>query len=472
MATTKIWTISEGSKISQVIRYVTNDEKTVMRFEINTETPMQYSYEEMMQFQDVIDASMQDANIVNVISYAADDAKTEEKRFVSAINCTVEHCREEMLLTKAKYHKKKGILLWHGYQSFKPGEVTAEEAHRIGVKLADNLWGNDYEVLVCTHLDKQHIHNHFVVNSVSFRTGKKLDVRWIDMARESDRLCKEYNKSIIEHPKGKGMHYKAYMDGHEGKSTWISVIKDEVDAVIVQSKNINDFIQRMKSKGYELKLDGKYFALKPPGKERFVRLDRRLGEQYALVGIGDRIEQNNQYGRYQRESTTKVYRCKNRVAVPKKKLHGYQALYVRYCYMLGIIPKRKINAGKINYLYHEEITKMHQIRRQTHLLLEKDIHTRQELKEEQFQLKQDLRCYKEEKKRIQSLSAKTPEEKNVLSEKVKDMNQKIKKLYRDIKTIDGINQYSVRLQEKVAEVSRLEQGKGDERAWKEAEKQK
>lgn len=77
-----------------------------------------------------------------------------------------------MMLTKTHYHKKGGILLWHGYQSFKPGEVTPEEAHKIGLELAQKLWGDDYEVLVCTHLDTAHIHNHFVVNSVSWRTGK------------------------------------------------------------------------------------------------------------------------------------------------------------------------------------------------------------------------------------------------------------------------------------------------------------
>lgn len=91
---------------------------------------------------------------------------------MTGINCSPEYARDQMMLTKTHYHKKSGILLWHGYQSFKPREVTPEEAHAIGVELAQRLWGDDYEILVCTHLDTLHIHNHFVINSVSWRNGK------------------------------------------------------------------------------------------------------------------------------------------------------------------------------------------------------------------------------------------------------------------------------------------------------------
>lgn len=175
MAVTKIWTIHEGSNIKQVLDYAANEGKTVLNIQVETDET--YDLQERQQFQDVIDHTMtgyQDENddMANVLDYAARSTKTEQKKYVSAINCSPERARDQMMLTKTHYHKQNGILLWHGYQSFKPGEVTPEEAHKIGMELAQNLWGEDYEILVCTHLDREHIHNHFVINSVSFRTGK------------------------------------------------------------------------------------------------------------------------------------------------------------------------------------------------------------------------------------------------------------------------------------------------------------
>lgn len=468
MATTKIWTIREGSRIKQVIDYVENEEKTVRKVEIQVTSEQGYTDEEMMHFQDVIDVSMED-EMEQVLSYAGNEKKTEKRKYVSAINCSVENCREEMMITKSRYHKKDGILLWHGYQSFKPGEVTPEEAHKIGIELANNLWGDEYEILVCTHLDRAHIHNHFVINSVSFKTGRKLDVRWIDMARESDRLCRQYEKSVIEYPKGKSMHYAAWQAMKEGKPTWISIIKEQVDAVIAESSNVQDFMQKMKQKGYELKVDGKYFSIKPPGKERFVRIDRRLGEAYSLIGIGGQIEERQKSGRRTFMPVTKTYHCSKPVSAPKRKLHGYQALYIRYCYMLGILPKRRISAGKIHYLYHEEITKMHQLRRQTQLLLKNDIHTKQELTEEQERMKQDLRCYREEKKRLLKTTATTPEAREENKKTLEHIDWKIRKLYRDIKDTERIQSDYERLHDKFI---RIQNEKGAEREWKEAEKQR
>ena len=133
-------------------------------------------------------------------------SETEQimQQYVSGINCTPATARNEMIAVKKRYGKDEGIVAFHGYQSFAPGECTPALAHEIGVRLAQELWGGRFQVLVATHLDKaHHLHNHFVVNSVSYLDGKRYhrtNRNYRDMRATSDRLCREYGLSVIEHP--------------------------------------------------------------------------------------------------------------------------------------------------------------------------------------------------------------------------------------------------------------------------------
>ena len=149
MAVTKIWPIK--GRLRNVIDYTVNPEKT-----FNPD----YTFEELQALKDVID-------------YAMESDKTEKQFYVTGVNCTAGFAREQIVNTKRLFKKEDGILAFHGYQSFKPGEVTPELAHEIGIKLAEKLWGDRFEVVVSTHLDKHHLHSHFVLNSVSFVDGKK-----------------------------------------------------------------------------------------------------------------------------------------------------------------------------------------------------------------------------------------------------------------------------------------------------------
>lgn len=158
MATTKIWKVD--SHLRRVVDYAKNENKT-----INPDW-------EKSSYQ-----AMED-----VMNYAADDLKTEQKFYVSGINCVPERAREMMMQTKEQYQKTGGILAWHGYQSFAEGEVDASTAHEIGIKLAEELWP-DFEVIVATHLNTKCFHNHFVVNSVSFLTGNKFNA-WAAQKKE------------------------------------------------------------------------------------------------------------------------------------------------------------------------------------------------------------------------------------------------------------------------------------------------
>lgn len=177
IATTGIWKVEK--RLDHIIDYTTNIEKT-----LNSEYGKETYYD-----------------LHNVIDYVEADFKTEKQYYVSGVNCNVETAYEEMIITKQQYNKTGGILGFHAFQSFAEGEVTPEQAHLIGLKLAEEMWGDRFEVIVSTHLNTKHYHNHFVINSVSFKDGKRYYDNRTTYARLrelSDSLCQEYGLSVLE----------------------------------------------------------------------------------------------------------------------------------------------------------------------------------------------------------------------------------------------------------------------------------
>lgn len=178
MATTKIWKVQK--RLDHVIDYATNKEKTRNN----------YSEYGMDEFD----------SIRQVMTYATNPDKTEKQFYTTGINCEVKDSVKQMQLIKMIYGKENGILAFHAYQSFNEGEVTPEIAHEIGVKLANEMWGDRFQVVVSTHLNTEHLHNHFVINSVSFKDGKKYYSNLTNTAllrKTSDEICEEYGLSVL-----------------------------------------------------------------------------------------------------------------------------------------------------------------------------------------------------------------------------------------------------------------------------------
>ena len=178
MATTKIWKVQK--RIDKVISYATNEEKTKNN----------YSEYEIDKLDD----------IRQVMTYATNPDKTEKQFYTTGINCEVKEADKQMQLVKTIYGKENGILAFHAYQSFNEGEVTPEIAHEIGVKLANEMWGDRFQVVVSTHLNTKHLHNHFVINSVSFKDGKKYYSNLTNTAllrKTSDEICEEYGLKVL-----------------------------------------------------------------------------------------------------------------------------------------------------------------------------------------------------------------------------------------------------------------------------------
>lgn len=321
------------------------------------------------------------------IAYAVNPEKTEQHFFASAINC--ESCKmafAEMQETKRRFGKSGGVVGYHFIQSFAPGEVTPEQAHRIGMAFAEKLFGSRYEVVIGTHLDKAHLHNHIVVNSVSFVDGKKYHSSpgsyFFDVRGASDALCRENGLSVIA-PQGKGRHYAEWKAENTGKPTIRSIIRADIDRVIRDAYTFDTFLMFLRRLGYVVQNqpNRKYMTVLPPGGKRAIRLDS-LGEGYTETDIRRRLAA-------QREGAVppvsvperrrKRYRIKGkRPTAPKRKITGFQALYLRYLYLLRGTHRKK-RFRRVPFSVRQEVVRLERYDRQFRYLWSKHITVPEEL---------------------------------------------------------------------------------------------
>lgn len=351
MPVTSIWPI-KGNYV-QALTYITNPEKTEKESEDIT------------------------SELEDVLSYVSNGDKTNQKYYVTGINCNPDTASERFQKTKIQFNKTDGVLAFHAIQSFKPGEVDPDLTHTIGVELAKQMWGDRFQVVVCTHLDKDHPHNHFVVNSVSWVDGKKFDNNRKDYERFSalsDKLAKQHGLSVIEKPQGRGRHYAEWKSDQEYKPTIRSTIKEDIDYAISTSESFREFEINLRKMGYEIK-HGKHLAVKAPGGQRFIRLYKLSDkEDYSEDAIRTKILNNSIvhfepfYSPDMPSSVT--YGGKTRET---KKLKGFHALYVKYMYRMGILPKHAPRNKRVHFLLKEDLTYLDEITKQTDFLFRHEI---------------------------------------------------------------------------------------------------
>lgn len=459
MATTSIWRVKGW--LGKVVIYVENPDKT--------DNPA------FFEKQDMSDRQAQ--GLSDVIDYAVNSEKTQKtddehaevlRSFVSGVNCHPSTAREEMLAVKKRFGKEDGTVAYHGYQSFAPGEATPEMAHEIGLKLAQHLWGEKYQVLVTTHLDKEsHLHNHFVLNTVSFVDGIKYHRTakdYHDMQVASDALCREYGLSVIENPKrGKSKHYGEWRAEQEQRPTWRGIVRADVDEAIRQSMTERQFFDNLRKKGYEIKV-GKDISVRPPKKERFVRLTRNFGEDYSIEGIRKRILAQTRPDRPLPEPAKKPkqYRISGSLKTARK-ITGFRALYFHYCYLLGIFPQNKPKSNKrLHFLLREDLVKLDAISQETKLLVQNHIDTAEQLVSYKGNLETKIQSLTEERKSLyrtqRTVAVKTDAVRLAeVGAGIASISKELSLLRREVKLCDDIAARSGVIKEKIKAVREDEQ---------------
>ena len=404
-------------RLDRAVKYVMNKEKTTA-------------------------VSLQDA-----LDYAANRDKTEQSCFESSYACTLETAFADMRQTKEQWHKPGGVQGYHLVQSFAAGEVTPELAHQIAKELADRVLGGRYEYVIGTHLNTGHIHSHIVWNSVSCVDGKKYRSNYKSYVTEiravSDELCRKYKLSVIDtetsHHVAKP--YAEWLAEKNGHPTWRTAIRQDVDDAIQQSLTWRQFLTALEGKGYEINLTRKYPVLRPPGKERFARF-KTLGKRYTPEAIQTRILYPRSYRPYVENPPT-IQPGRLRSGKPRRKLTGLRALYYRYLYELGALPRKP---RRPSYAVRQDAYKLDQRIRQMEFLSKNNINTLAQLETHRQALQTEIRQLLTKRKQL-------PKTDDVQSQR-ESVNTALKQLRQEERLCRKIAECSIEVQQHLTEARR------------------
>lgn len=424
MATTSLWHI-EG-RLKDLIAYVENPEKT------RTDNP---------NLQPLWD----------IFSYVSRPEATEQGEYVSAINCLKENALQQMILTKGQYGKENGYIAWHGYQSFKPDEVTPEQAHQIGLQTAKEMWGDKYQIIVTTHLDKDHLHNHFCFNSVSFLDGKKYNYSKTEQRKlrdVSDRICMEHGLSVIENPR-KAPSRQVWLDEKSGKPTRYNVYREDVKEAINFSRRPYYMEEYLRRKGYITDFTGKHWKIRLPQYEHFTRLDtldkrwtpdniqRTMG---AYASFGNRRATINYPPQMPQDLRDWFH--------PFHKTSHIYKLYLHYCYLLGVLPKNTEYKPTSPYL-KEDLKKLEVFSEQVRYMSKYSIETFDDLYADRDKLQGEMDKLIAYRTKLQNkIRRASPAEKETLREEKSGVTERIMQLRKQLKLNKGIEERSVKIQKK------------------------
>ena len=436
MAVTKIWRIK--GRIDNVINYASNVDKTTF-----TE-PQRQALED-------------------VIEYAANEDKTEQKMFVSTLNCSAAFAKDQFNTVKKRFRKEGGTVAFHAYQSFAPGEATPQQAHDIGVAFAKELWGDNFQVLIATHLNTSCLHNHFVINSVSFRDGKRFHSTadsYRTMKETSDRLCMEYGLSIIDKPEGKGKSYNFYQMEAVGMPTRYTVAKQALDEAMNRSCNLQELRANLNAMGYQCMFasNRKYWTITMPGWKKPIRT-YRLGEEYSREAIEKRVYQNGSEARSLRiketYKRTPQYTLKRRIDKIMGR-SGLEKLYLKYCYELGYLPKYKQQPSKVHKLLKDELLKCDMYSEEAKLLAQCKISTSKQLSDYKETLEKKIESLEEKRYQLRlKTKRKIPEdERDFYKKEISDNTLELKEIRTELRLILDIEKRSPVMEKQLEQVDK------------------
>ena len=444
MAVTKIWPIKNS--FAAPIIYVQNSEKT-----LNPNAGM--SEESLQALEDVIE-------------YAANEDKTEMKYYVSTINCNKRCARDEFAMVKKRFGKEGGIVAFHAYQSFAPGEVNPSEAHSIGVELARRLWGDRFQIVVATHVNTAAVHNHLVINSISFKDGKRFHGcrETTGMLREmSDRICQEHGLSVIKNPKGQRVNTYLYKMERAGMPTRYNVARKSIDEAIALSLTIEEFKAELRSRGYSYRFDPqrKYWTITPPGWKKPIRI-HQLGENYTRESIERRIYENDPSVRTER--VRQQYHRSNHYNLRRRidrimGRSGLEKLYLRCCYELGYLPKYQQNPTKLHILLKEDLLKCDQYSEQAKLLSKYHVNTDEDLSQLMEKIEDKMQSISAERDEMRKVSRRNIPiaQIDAARDKVTELTAELRELRKELKVCSQVQERSNHVRENLEIIGRERQ---------------
>lgn len=426
MATTGFWPVK--GRLKEVIDYANNPDKT---------TAKEYL----------------DEDLYAAIRYVENDDKTDQTMFVSGVNCSKHNAYNEMIAVKRRFGERGKNIAYHGYQSFAIGEVTPEEAHDIGKETARKMWGAKYQVVVTTHLNTDNIHNHFVVNSVSFKTGRKfrngIGDR-IELRKISDAICAERNKSVIQGNKFYS-NKKAYWVEKSGKLTHRDMLRKDVEEALSQCASFKEIEYYLKTLGYRFERDFYYDhpSVYADGWKRAVRISS-LGEQYSKERIRERCLENQRKPELYAFVTPAWKRRPLLVLERDRYISGWDdtiiALFELFIELLKICivgNTQEYGNRPVSPMMRAEMRKLDQYIEEYNLLCDNNLDSPKKLLNFQENLSARISELEQERYalRLKLRRVKTPEEDTALKEQCKEITKKITPLRKELRIAMRIEEH-------------------------------
>ncbi len=446
MATTGFWPVK--GRLKDVINYAENPDKTT-------------------------DRKYLDDDLAATLNYVEDSDKTDQTMYVSGINCTKKRAYEQMMTTKRRFGKLGGNVAYHGYQSFQSGEVTPEEAHRIGIETARRMWGDDYEIVVTTHLNTANIHNHIVVNSVSFCTGRKLKIIFptiTSCVRFPTRSAVSTEKTVLENAQFYGGD-KAYWVRKSGRIPHKDMLRHDVDEALACTIKPFDFELYLRSLGYQFVRNFKYQhpSVIAPDWRKPVRLSS-LGKDYTREAILRRLQSQREDKYFVDFYTPKSYYQRQPLIVRIRDFEKRTEPDVITALFELIITIAKLITGNnvqkrdyrpVSPKLRLEIQNLDRTLEEYHFLRDHNVECAEDFVSCRKEIAEQIKTYETERQHIRNRirRAKTPEENNSLKEQCREITKKLTPLRKQLIICGRIENKVPRLRALIEQEKQLEQGR-------------
>lgn len=442
MAVSKLWPVTNN--LNKVINYATNPEKTSKDV---------YSEEQYQALKDVL-------------SYAKDEEKTEQEFYVEGINCNPSTARDQFISVKQAYGKEDGIQAYHGYLSFKEQNISPSLAQKIGMEFVKEVWGDRFQVVVTTHLNTKHLHCHYVINSISFKDGKRLwgnEKAWFKFRLIADKICEKYDLYYNPNPNRSKQSSYYYNLEKAGMPTRYDLARKAIDEAIRHSTNLKAFDYALTQMGYvhSLSESRKYWTIIPKGYSKPIRL-KNLGDDYTEEAIRKRLIENQRINISPFEN--KYYKPRQYLLPTRQdkiqKKSGIYRLYLYYCYKLGYLPKyKKQNVSRLHYYLKEDLMKIDKISMETRLLARENISTIEQLFSYKNSIEKEIDSLVDIRESLRRNVRKNADEIKIskIKDEISDSTRKIRELRKEITLCDGIAERSKVIDDRLKQIQKDEE---------------